>query len=43
MQLLGCSNWWLPRALEQRVPQLYVEGRPETFLPAHTVKEPAHA
>jgi RND superfamily putative drug exporter len=43
MQLLGRSNWWLPRALEQRVPQLYVEGRPETFLPAHTVKEPAHA
>jgi RND superfamily putative drug exporter len=33
MQLLGRSNWWLPRPLERWVPQLHIEGRPDTFLP----------
>ncbi|MPZ62481.1 MAG: MMPL family transporter [Propionibacteriales bacterium] len=33
MHLLGRSNWWLPRWLDDRVPQLHVEGRPEVFLP----------
>lgn len=26
MHLLGRGNWWLPRSLERRLPQLYVEG-----------------
>jgi putative drug exporter of the RND superfamily len=34
MQLLGESNWWQPRTLERWMPQLHVEGRPDTFLPA---------
>jgi RND superfamily putative drug exporter len=34
MHLLGRWNWWLPRAIDRRLPQLYVEGRPEQFLPA---------
>ncbi|NDL59498.1 MMPL family transporter [Phytoactinopolyspora mesophila] len=32
MHMLGRSNWWLPRAMERRMPQLNVEGRPEIFL-----------
>jgi RND superfamily putative drug exporter len=32
MHLLGRANWWLPRWLDQRLPQLHVEGRPEVFL-----------
>ena len=32
MHWLGRANWWLPKALDRRMPQLYVEGRPETFL-----------
>jgi RND superfamily putative drug exporter len=31
MHLLGRSNWWLPKALQQRLPQLHVEGRPERY------------
>ncbi len=31
MQLLGRSNWWLPAALDRRLPQLHVEGRPEQY------------
>ncbi len=34
MHVLGRANWWSPRWLEHRMPQLYVEGRPELFLPA---------
>jgi RND superfamily putative drug exporter len=34
MNLLGRMNWWLPDSIERRLPQLYVEGRPEQFLPA---------
>jgi RND superfamily putative drug exporter len=34
MQRLGRRNWWLPSALDQRLPQLHVEGRGNTFLPA---------
>lgn len=30
--LLGRSNWWLPRILERRLPQLLVEGAPDAFL-----------
>ncbi|WP_161558024.1 MMPL family transporter [Micromonospora sicca] len=32
MHLLGRSNWWLPRVMERRLPQLHVEGPPDTFL-----------
>ncbi|HEY9378127.1 MAG TPA: MMPL family transporter, partial [Jiangellaceae bacterium] len=32
MHLLGRANWWLPRWLDERLPQLRVEGRPEVFL-----------
>jgi RND superfamily putative drug exporter len=32
MHWLGRANWWLPKALDRRMPQLYVEGRPEAFL-----------
>ncbi|HEX6338409.1 MAG TPA: MMPL family transporter [Jiangellaceae bacterium] len=32
MHWLGRANWWLPKALDRRMPQLYVEGRPEVFL-----------
>ncbi|CAI9418661.1 MMPL family transporter [Nocardioides sp. T2.26MG-1] len=39
MQLLGRRNWWLPRALDRRLPQLHVEGRADRFLPA----APEHA
>ena len=43
MQLLGRSNWWLPRPLERWVPQLHVEGRPDTFLPAPDAATPTPA
>ncbi|MFI6341293.1 MMPL family transporter [Streptomyces sp. NPDC050535] len=29
MHLLGRRNWWIPRWLDRRMPQLHVEGRPE--------------
>jgi RND superfamily putative drug exporter len=32
MHLLGDRNWWLPRGMARHLPQLHVEGRPETFL-----------
>jgi putative drug exporter of the RND superfamily len=34
MHLLGRANWWLPRSVERRLPQLRVEGRPEAFVPS---------
>jgi RND superfamily putative drug exporter len=33
MHLLGRANWWLPRSVEDRLPQLSVEGRAEHYLP----------
>src|SRR5215472_1718859 len=33
MHLLGPANWWLPRSVDRRLPQLRVEGRPEAFIP----------
>src|SRR5215470_14364353 len=33
MHLLGRANWWLPRSVDRRLPQLRVEGRPEAFVP----------
>jgi RND superfamily putative drug exporter len=43
MQLLGRGNWWLPRQLERWVPQLHVEGRPDTFLPVPDAATPTPA
>jgi hypothetical protein len=40
MQLLGRRNWWQPRTLERWMPQLHVEGRPDTYLPPHDDAEP---
>ena len=36
MHWLGRANWWLPRSWENRLPQLYVEGRPDVFVPERT-------
>ncbi len=33
MQLMGNANWWLPAAMDRRLPHLHVEGRPERYLP----------
>ena len=33
MHLLGRATWWLPRWIDQRLPQLRVEGRPDAFVP----------
>jgi putative drug exporter of the RND superfamily len=33
MHLLGRANWWLPRSVDRRLPQLRVEGHPEDFVP----------
>jgi putative drug exporter of the RND superfamily len=41
MRLLGRSNWWLPGALERRIPQLHVEGRSDVYLSAPTGQTPA--
>jgi putative drug exporter of the RND superfamily len=35
MHLLGRSNWWLPRSMERRLPQLHVEGPSDPVLPTH--------
>jgi putative drug exporter of the RND superfamily len=32
MHLFGRANWWLPDALERRLPQLHIEGHPEVYL-----------
>jgi len=40
MQLLGRRNWWQPRALDRWVPQLHVEGRPDTYLQHVDDREP---
>jgi RND superfamily putative drug exporter len=41
MHLLGRRNWWQPRSLERWMPQLHIEGRPDTFLPPPDHTEPA--
>ena len=41
--VLGGANWWAPAALERRLPQLYVEGRPELFLDVEREQQPAGA
>src|SRR5262249_19923303 len=34
MHLLGRANWWLPRSVDRRLPQLHIEGRLEAFVPS---------
>jgi RND superfamily putative drug exporter len=29
MELLGARNWWFPSWLDQRLPRIQIEGRPE--------------
>jgi RND superfamily putative drug exporter len=43
MQLLGRTNWWLPRSMDRWVPELHVEGRPEVYLPASEPSATVHA
>jgi putative drug exporter of the RND superfamily len=31
MHLLGRANWWLPRSVDRRLPQLRAEGHPDAF------------
>ena len=33
MHLLGRANWWLPRSVDRRLPQLRAEGHPDAFAP----------
>ncbi|MFI6676092.1 MMPL family transporter [Kribbella sp. NPDC050470] len=40
MHLLGRANWWLPRSLDRRLPQLHIEGRPGAFLPSPRSEAP---
>src|SRR5215468_6854312 len=34
MHLLRRANWWLPRSVDRRLPQLHIEGRLEVFVPS---------
>jgi RND superfamily putative drug exporter len=36
MHALGRFNWWIPRRLGLRLPELHIEGRPEQHLPTRT-------
>ncbi|NEE00920.1 MMPL family transporter [Phytoactinopolyspora halotolerans] len=43
MHILGRSNWWLPGALERRLPQLHVEGNADAYLKPRTERPLAGA
>jgi len=43
MHLLGRGNWWLPRSMARRLPQLHVEGPPDAFLRPIDDAEPARS
>ena len=43
MHILGKANWWMPKWLDRRIPELYIEGRPEVHLPAQRVPDSAPA
>ena len=43
MHILGKANWWMPKWLDRRIPELYIEGRPEVHLPAQRQPEGAPA
>jgi RND superfamily putative drug exporter len=43
MHILGKANWWMPQWLDRRIPELYIEGRPEVHLPAQRQPESAPA
>jgi len=40
MHILGRANWWMPARLGRRLPELYIEGRPEQHLAARPVVLP---
>jgi putative drug exporter of the RND superfamily len=40
MGLLGRGNWWLPQSLERSLPNLHVEGRSDTYMPAPEAQAP---
>jgi RND superfamily putative drug exporter len=40
MHILGRANWWLPAWMGRRLPELYVEGRPEIHLPGQRRPQP---
>ncbi|MFD9127832.1 MMPL family transporter [Kitasatospora sp. NPDC059571] len=40
MHLLGRANWWLPAALDRRLPHLHIEGHADHYLPAAPAPEP---
>jgi RND superfamily putative drug exporter len=29
MELLGDANWWLPKWLDRRLPNVHIEGEPD--------------
>jgi RND superfamily putative drug exporter len=39
MHLLGRGNWWLPRGLARRLPQLHLEG-PPSAIPGRPLDDP---
>ena len=43
MQLLGRRNWWQPPAFDRRLPELHIEGRPDTFQPPLDHADPARS
>ncbi len=40
MHMLGRFNWWIPRWLDRRLPDLRIEGRPEQHLPHRSRRVP---
>ena len=40
MHLLGRTNWWLPRSMARRLPQLHIEGPPMTSAPSLPSADP---
>jgi RND superfamily putative drug exporter len=43
MHVLGNANWWMPKWLDRRIPELAIEGRPEVHLPRQRQPETAPA
>jgi RND superfamily putative drug exporter len=41
MKLLGHANWWLPKWLDRRLPNLDIEG--ESKLPPEELEQPVSA
>lgn len=43
MHLSGRATWWMPAWLGRVLPHLYIEGRPETYLPRRQQPDPVPA